>query len=190
VKGKSTPRPKPIIFASEPNGFVALGKNTTKEISDRLKKISTLVTWPGQPGYVAPPKIVPLTAEQEKQFAFGKDLYAVSCAACHQLTGLGMEGLAPPLADSEWVQGPPERIARIILHGVRGKLDVKGKSYEMEMPSLGVFDDEQIAAVLTYIRREWEHGATPVDSAVVKKVRDATVSRNEAWTEAELLKIP
>lgn len=59
----------------------------------------------------------------------------------------------------------------------------------MEMPSLAVFDDEQIASVLTYIRREWEHGASPVEAALVKKVREATAGRNEAWTEAELLKI-
>jgi mono/diheme cytochrome c family protein len=189
VKGKNAPRPKQLIFPSEPSGFIALGKNPSKEIAERLKKISELVTWPGQPGYVAPPEIKPLTVAQEKQFAMGKDLYAVSCAACHQLTGLGMEGLAPPLADSEWVLGSPERLAKIILHGVRGKIEVKGKAWEMEMPSLGVFSDEQIASVLTYIRREWEHGASPVSAEQVKRVRDATTNRNEAWTEAELLKV-
>jgi len=189
TKGKSAPNVKVLHFDSEPAGFPALEKNPGREVSGRLEKISALVTWPGQPGYVAPPPVTPLTADQEKQFAAGRDLYAASCAACHQLTGLGMDGLAPPLADSEWVLGPPDRAARIILHGVRGKLDVKGKTYEMEMPSLGVLDDEQIASVLTYIRREWEHGATPVDAAVVKKIREATASRNEAWTEAELLKV-
>ncbi|MEO6183182.1 MAG: c-type cytochrome, partial [Verrucomicrobiota bacterium] len=190
TKSKIPVRKKPIFFASEPNGFAALVKKQTPEITDRLKKISGLVTWPGQPGYVAPPKVAPLTAEEEKRFAIGRDLFAASCAACHQLTGLGMEGLAPPLADSEWVLGEPERLTRIILHGVRGKIGVIGRNYDMEMPSLNVFNDEQIAAVLTYIRREWEHGSSPVDVVAVKKVRDATVNRNEAWTEAELLKIP
>jgi mono/diheme cytochrome c family protein len=188
-KGKNAQRPKQIIFKFKPSGFVALEKDPSKELTQRLGKISSLITWPGQPGYVAPPKIIPLTAEQQKQFAFGKDLFAASCAACHQLTGLGMEGLAPPLLDSEWVLGPPERLARIVLHGVRGTISVKGKNYEMEMPSLSVFDDEQIASVLTYIRREWEHGASPVEAELVKKVRAATANRNEAWTEAELLKV-
>ena len=190
TKSKTTTVKKPIFFASEPTGFTSLKKNQAPQISDRLKNISGLVTWPGQPGYVAPPKVIPLTAEQEKQFTVGRDLFAASCAACHQLTGLGMEGLAPPLADSEWVLGPSDRLVRIVLHGVRGKIGVIGRNYEMEMPSLNVFDDEQIAAVLTYIRREWEHGASPVNVAAVKKVRDATANRNEAWTEAELLKIP
>jgi glucose/arabinose dehydrogenase/mono/diheme cytochrome c family protein len=190
LKGKkASSTQKQLFFDAEPSGFAALKKLQSKELSKRLEKISSVVTWPGQPGYIAPPKVIPLTAEQEKQFASGRDLFAASCAACHQLTGLGMEGLAPPLADSEWVLGSPNRIARIILHGLHGKVDVKGKSYDMEMPSLAVFDDEQIASLLTYIRREWEHGASPVDAAVVKKVRDATAGRNEAWTEAELLKV-
>lgn len=188
-KGRNAAKPKLLLFSSKPAGIAALEKNRSAKNSAQLKKISTMVTWPGQPGYVAPPTVAPLTAEQQKQFAFGKDLFAASCAACHQLTGLGMEGLAPPLADSEWVLGPPERLARIVLHGVRGPLSVKGKTYEMEMPSLAVFDDEQIASVLTYIRREWEHGASPVSAETVKAVRAATSARNEPWTEAELLKV-
>ena len=190
TKGKNVSQIKVLHFSSEPNGFAALEKNPATEISARLTKISSLVTWPGQPGYVAPPKIVPLSPDQEKQFALGKDMFAASCAACHQLTGLGMEGLAPPLSDSEWVLGSPERLSRILLHGVRGPITVKGKTYELEMPALSVFDDEQIASLLTYIRREWEHGADPVNAATVKTVRAATANRNEAWTEAELLKIP
>ncbi len=189
AKGKTFAQTKLLIFTTEPNGFVALKKSPAKETISRLKQISMLVTWPGQPGFVAPAKVVPLTVEQEKQFALGRDLFAASCAACHQLTGLGMEGLAPPLADSDWVLGSPERVARIILHGVRGPLTVKGKVWEMEMPSLGVFDDDQIASLLTYVRREWEHGAAPVEAATIKKIREANASRNEAWTEAELLKV-
>lgn len=189
-KSKNARPPKPIVFSAKPEAFSKLEKSSAKEVGEKLKKISALVTWPGQAGYVAPEKIVPLTSEQEQQFAAGKDLYAVSCAACHQLTGLGMEGLAPPLAESEWVLGSHERLTRILLHGVRGPINVKGKLWELEMPGLGVFDDEQIASIMTYIRREWDHGASPINAASVAKIREANSSRIEAWTEAELLKIP
>jgi mono/diheme cytochrome c family protein len=110
--------------------------------------------------------------------------------ACHQPHGLGQEGLAPPLVGAEWVTGSPERLARIVIHGLRGPVTVNKQVFELDMPSLGVLDDEQIAAVLTYVRREWGHAASAVDTAAIKKIREATANREDAWTEAELLKIP
>jgi mono/diheme cytochrome c family protein len=47
--------------------------------------------------------------------------------------------------------------------------------------------DEQIADVLTYIRRDWGQGGTPVDPATIKSVRALTASRTRPWTNDELL---
>jgi mono/diheme cytochrome c family protein len=98
-----------------------------------------------------------------------------------------MEGLAPPLVDSEWVLGPPDRLARIVLHGVTGPISVNGAVYKMEMPGLPTLSDEEIAGVLTYVRREWEHGADPIDEKMIAAVRKATKDRADLWTEKELL---
>lgn len=136
-----------------------------------------------------PVKVIPLTAEERQQFDVGKAVYETACVPCHQPNGHGQDGLAPPLVQSEWVAGPPERLVRIILHGLRGPIKVKGATYELDMPALGVLDDAQIAGVLTYIRREWNHGFSPVSPMLVKKVRDGTAAREDAWTEPELLKI-
>jgi hypothetical protein len=92
-------------------------------------------------------------------------------------------------ARSGW-RGPPERLIRILLHGLRGPIKVKDQTYELDMPSLGILDDEQIAGVLTYVRREWGHGYSAVTPALVKQVREETAKREDAWTEPELLKIP
>ena len=100
-----------------------------------------------------------------------------------------MDGLAPPLAESEWVNGPAERMVRIILHGARGPFSVRGRSWELEMPGLATLDDDQIAAIGTYVRREWDNTGSPVTPAQVKGIRAATANRQEAWTEAELLKL-
>ncbi len=59
----------------------------------------------------------------------------------------------------------------------------------MEMPPLNVLDDEQIAALMTYVRREWNHGSSPVKAEDVAKVRKETDGRQDAWTEAELNKL-
>jgi hypothetical protein len=58
------------------------------------------------------------------------------------------------------------------------------------MPPVGsVLSDEQIAAVLTYIRREWGQQGTPVDAATVKDVRALTAGRARPWTHDELTRL-
>jgi mono/diheme cytochrome c family protein len=188
-RGKAAVKLKPVLFTSEPDGFLALVNANQPALTTKLKKIGDMITWPGQPGYVPPPVVKPLNAEQQKQFETGRDLFASSCAACHQPHGLGQEGLAPPLADSEWALGSEQRLIRIALNGVRGPISVKGRTYELEMPGLGIFPDDQLAAILTYIRREWGHGADPITTDAVKAIRDANKEREEAWSEPELLKI-
>jgi glucose/arabinose dehydrogenase/mono/diheme cytochrome c family protein len=191
AKGKKAPvYVKQIKFAEEPVGLVTLEKLTDKQVHGLVEKAGSLIVWPGKPGYVPDPPVVPLTAEQTSRFEAGKTLFEATCAQCHQPHGLGQEGLAPPLVDSEWVLGPDRRLARIALQGVHGNLHVKGRTYELDMPAFGSgFTDDQIAAILTYIRRSWEHGANPVDPKTVKEVRSETTKHEDAWSEAELLKV-
>jgi mono/diheme cytochrome c family protein len=147
-------------------------------------------TWPGKPGAKPEPIIPALSVEEKKRFDEGKILFAGSCAACHQLHGMGMDGLAPPLVDSEWVLGSEERLVRIVLNGLTGPIRVKGAGWHLDMPSMGIFDDEQIAGILTYIRREWENGGAPVKPESVRKIRAENIKRQEAWSGPELLQIP
>jgi glucose/arabinose dehydrogenase/mono/diheme cytochrome c family protein len=128
----------------------------------------------------------PLSPADQKRFESGKAVYELTCMACHQPHGLGQEGLAPPLAGSEWVAGSEQRMVRIVLQGLRGPIKVKGRKYELDMPALGALPDEQIADALTYVRREWGHGFAPVTVETVKQVRAATAQREDAWTEPEL----
>jgi mono/diheme cytochrome c family protein len=130
-----------------------------------------------------------LTADQQKLFESGRTVYNTLCAACHQPTGTGMEGLAPALLDSEWVLGSADVLPRIILHGLSGPIKVNNQSWALEMPPLGLaLSDEQIAGVLTYIRREWEHNASPISVQAVAKIRAQNKNRTKAWTADELKK--
>ena len=142
-----------------------------------------------QPGYVPPPFIPPLTVEEQKHFEAGQQLYSGSCAACHQPTGLGQGSLAPPLADSEWVLGPESRLARIVLQGVEGPIHADGVGFDSAMPSWASFNDDQLAGILTYIRRSWENSASPVAPATITSIRASTSKRGRAWTEKELSEI-
>ena len=142
-----------------------------------------------KPVVAAPIKKSKLSPAEQKMVEAGKANYEMVCLPCHQPHGLGQEGLAPPLAGSEWVAGPEQRIVRIVLNGLRGPIKVKGQPFELDMPALGVLEDEQIASVLTYIRNEWGHAYPPVTAETVKKVRDQTADHADSWTQEELLKI-
>lgn len=155
----------------------------------QLKLASSLanrLVWPGKPGAPAPPVIKPLTETQTALFEKGKTIYATLCAACHQPHGFGLDGLAPPLVDSEWVLGKPEALARIVMHGLAGPVKVSGRTYNLAMPPLPQLTDEDIAGVLTYIRREWEHTASAVETVNVTKIREQEKGRMMMWTETEL----
>jgi mono/diheme cytochrome c family protein len=120
----------------------------------------------------------------------GKRVFA-NCIACHQTTGLGLPGAYPPLAGSEWAQGPDDRIIRIVLNGLSGPVTVKNTSFNNSMPAFGPqLRDEQIAGVLTYVRSEWGNNAPAVSPDKVKEIRAAVAARTGPWSPQELLKLP
>lgn len=180
---------KPARFTAEPTALVKL-RTQFSSLKTTFGKVEALFTWPGKPGAVAETPMEPLTAAQQARFEAGKLLYAGTCGSCHQTHGLGLDGLAPPLADSEWVNGSVERLARIAINGVRGPIEVAGRRYGLDMPAWGALNDEHLASILTYIRREWGHAAAPVEIDIVKQIRAKVADRRDAWTQPELLKIP
>jgi mono/diheme cytochrome c family protein len=112
----------------------------------------------------------------------GAAAYSARCVACHQANGAGLPGVFPPLAGSEWVTGKDDLIARIVLHGVLGALTVKGTVYNGAMPPFkDQLNDAEIAAVATYVRRQWGNAAPPVTSEVVAAARAATASQAAPW---------
>ena len=123
---------------------------------------------------------------ESPQIAKGKALYLVSCSACHQPNGQGLEGIAPPLAGTRWPSESEDRLARIVLHGLRGPITVAGTEYNLEMPAMGFFDDQDIAAILTYIRSAWGNPSRPVTREAIGKIRVLNRKRSDSWTIEEL----
>jgi mono/diheme cytochrome c family protein len=118
----------------------------------------------------------------------GSAQFEAQCASCHERDGRGTEGGPPPLQGSPWVSGPETRLIKIVLHGMRGKVEVNGKTYNLEMPGFGkVLTDEDIAAVVSFVRGSWGGRTEPIAPAEVRRVRDATRNRTDYWTVDELL---
>lgn len=101
----------------------------------------------------------------------GKQQFMV-CGACHGQSGEGTAA-GPPLAGSEWVSGPEENLIRIQLRGLHGPIKVKGQEYNFPagMAALAYQTDEQISAVLTYVRNSFGNSAPAVDAAEVTALR-------------------
>jgi mono/diheme cytochrome c family protein len=126
--------------------------------------------------------IAPGADSEAQLFAAGKTIYGTLCVVCHQPDGRGRDKVAPPLVGSKFTLGPAAVPVRIMLHGKRGPTNV--------MPALGsLMSDEQIAAVLTYVRREWGQSASPIDPATIKEIRTLTTGRARPWTAEELWQV-
>jgi mono/diheme cytochrome c family protein len=136
------------------------------------------IEWPGKPGAANP--VTPLSAAEQQRFEAGREIYRNICQACHQPDGRGLARVAPPLIDSVLALAPAEITARILLNGKQGPVGL--------MPPIGAtLTNDQIASVLTYVRREWGQAGDPVDSSTVEGVRAQTATRTRPWTDEELL---
>ena len=94
------------------------------------------------------------------------------CLACHQPDGGGVGTLNPPYT-KEWTGGDKSRIIRMILKGSVGKVEIDGDRFSNTMPAQPQFTDQQLADVLTYVRKTYVK-ASPVTAAEVKAVRAKT----------------
>jgi mono/diheme cytochrome c family protein len=118
----------------------------------------------------------------------GKQLFGAKCAACHQATGLGVPGVFPPLAGSEWVLGDEKILSNILLHGINGEIQVKGNPYKGAMPAWHALSDDELAAVLTYIRSDWGNAAAPLKAEIIKSQRELTKARQEPYAGGSAIK--
>jgi mono/diheme cytochrome c family protein len=120
--------------------------------------------------------------------ALGKQFYDNVCALCHNPDGAGKPGQAPPFVGSEFVLGTPARVIRIPLVGLTGPVEVKGQEYNLpSMPAMGAsLTDEQLAAVLTYMRQSWGNKASEITPEQVKAVRTEVGNRTQAYTIPEV----
>jgi mono/diheme cytochrome c family protein len=129
-----------------------------------------------------------VAVEELRPMVLGEQVYGRVCTACHQNNGMGTSGAFPPLADTDYVTGNVKRLSAIILHGLVGEIEVGGEIYNGNMPAWGKqLSDEEIAAVLTYIRSSFGNEASEVTPETVTEVRDS-VSRTSQWTVEELNK--
>ncbi len=101
----------------------------------------------------------------------GEQIYQKHCTACHQADGNGIANQYPPLSNTKWVNADKEELILILLEGLSGEMEVKGKVYNSIMSPYDFLSDQDIADVLTYIRKNFSNDAEPISREKVAAVR-------------------
>jgi len=176
---RSAPAPVALRLPQAPASLTRL-ISEPGEIGTLAKAVAANLDWPGKP--IARVKAPPLTAEETARFEAGHKLYGNLCLACHGPDGRGREHQAPSLVGSPLLLGDAGVPTRVVLAGKEGEIGL--------MPPLAVLSDDEIASVLTYVRREWGNAASPVEPDAVKEIRGLTKTRTRPWSAEELRALP
>jgi mono/diheme cytochrome c family protein len=168
---------KQCKLSMEPTGFGLL--------QEKYPLFSSTVWWPGREN-VAEYKPKQVDQRSAKLIARGKQVYNI-CKVCHQVNGLGLFPTYPPLANTSYVTGDATVLIKIMLHGLDGPITVDGKNYDANMPPITVKNDQDIAAVVSYIRQAWGNEADVVYPSEVTAVRKQYEGRKSMWRAEELL---
>jgi mono/diheme cytochrome c family protein len=135
-----------------------------------------------------------LKGTERALFVKGKEIYSREgfCITCHQLDGKGLSASGfPPLAGTKWINGNDERLIKLVLNGLHGPIEVMGQKYGGQVPMTpfgGMLKDDEVAAVLTYVRNSFGNQAPAVAPEKVKQVRAATKGKIGFYSPEELLK--
>lgn len=139
--------------------------------------------FPGRLFILLFPAAMVLAAPPADQMSRGEQIFVAKCALCHQINGVGVPPVYPPLAESDWIKVNRSRTIRVLCEGLEGEITVKGLRYANVMPAQ-VLDDHEVADVLTYVSNSWGNTAAPYTGDEVKAAR----AESKFKTYAELLK--
>ncbi len=184
----SRPESKPIKLDAKPDAFYRLIDSLPQSDEKTTQGLDMAFTWPGR---ASNDPLEGLSETQLAEIKKGEEIYEATCFACHQKDGNGLPGLAPPLNGSDWVNGPAERLALMVHHGISGPIVVKGETWNSVMPGHGVmpqFQGNGINQVLNYIRTAWGNKSGIVSDSKIQKAIESNKDRVMPWTVEELEK--
>ena len=167
---------------------LSINPDTSIAINKRLKKVLD---------DIAKAKNNSNADKLKKQYPKGAAVFQSVCATCHGTDGNGIASLAPPLNNSNWVNGDKSRLIPIVLYGLTGPVKVGEKLYKApeingDMPGIGQNDelsDEDIAQVLSFIRQSWNNKGERITAKEITTTRSKYKGRQNTFTMEELNKI-
>lgn len=185
----NTAAAKKIVAIAGSKPLDVWNQGATKTAADRLAGIAEVE----KPEFAEVKAPAHLNAEAKAQFLAGQKIYFREghCVTCHQPNGKGLDPAFPSLEKSEWVSGDSDRLIKISMYGLMGPIEVNGKKYDGQVPMTpfaGMLKDDEIAAVLTFVRNSFGNQADPIQPKQVEKIRAANPGRMMFYNTQELLK--
>ena len=155
-------------------GLKVVIRQSEERLAKRLQKLMAKKT-PTQPDLAL------------SQSAKRGQLEYISCVACHQPNGQGLDPSFPPLAGSKRLTANPKTAIKIVLKGIAGPLSASERQYNGIMPGHEtILNDQQIADVLSYTRSAWGNKANDISVDMVRKTRAEVADRKDPWKERDL----
>ncbi len=182
--GSRTPRK--VRISGPPIGWPEFLSEAPSPTVARARSVDDHLIWSQRNGYLDESSEAVLDFnDPDSVLSRGRRLY-LNCLSCHQGDGRGLYPVYPPLADSEYVRGDPSKLISIVLHGLEGPITVRGLRYQQTMPPVDLGSDENVAAVLTYVRHAWGNQSSAITPSMVSEVREATRSRQGSLRAEDL----
>ena len=180
---------KKIVEVAGSKPLDVWSQGAVKTAMDRLNGVVEVE----KPEFAELPAPGHLSSAEKAQYLTGQKVYFREghCATCHQVNGKGLDPAFPSLEKSSWVAGSPERLIKLAMYGLMGPLEINGKKYDGQVPMTpfgGMLKDDEMAAVLTFVRNSFGNKASAVTPAQVKSIRDANAGRVMFFMTDELLK--
>ncbi len=182
-------RPQLLELPRVPQEIVRLAQSDQTPLQTAATSFLERVVWPGKDGKPLPQKRT-LTPDQTELWELGKQEYENLCAGCHHQQGFGLAAKGPYLVDSDWL-ADQDRLIKLVLNGIEGPIAVNGELYNQDnrlvMPPMKkALNDRQIAAVLTFIRRDFANDEPPVTVERIAHFREQLADRDQPWHAADL----
>jgi mono/diheme cytochrome c family protein len=105
--------------------------------------------------------------------ATGQALYKKHCLACHQADGGGVPNMQPAIVGGTWVKGDARAMALFVMTGGFDSAARKDSANGNVMPPFRQLADEDLAAILTYVRQKFGDGSSPVSAADIAAARES-----------------
>jgi mono/diheme cytochrome c family protein len=152
------------------NSLQYLNDEDTKAMAVYLKSIA-------EPGTRAPLSSALPTTESSLLTSLGKTVYDVRCAGCHGAQGEGKPPHWPPLANNQSIEmeSAVNPIRMVLNGGYPPGTKGNPKPYGMP-PFAGLLSDNEVAAVVTYIRTAWGNRGTAVSARDANELRSAPLN--------------